>query len=199
MQTPLKHEPLYRQWTFGEEIILLQHWDGTETAKKIAELLNVDVSRVKEKAHRFKLGSSGIYFKWSEEELDYLQIIAETITLEDLVIRFNTRVRKEKNKKWSYRTKKALKRKLVELGYSIKPIVGYITLTELCRYVGRNRRYMQTLIDDGKLEVKRAGENFIYVSEKSFIEFAKKYPYDIGEKMTQEGVIWFLQILGNEE
>lgn len=187
-------EPKYRRWSFHEEIILLQHWQGASSAEKIAKLLKVDSSRVLEKAHQLRLGSGtrGKNYKWSEEELEYLATIAETNVLDKVVEKYNI---KAKQNNWHYRTKSSIEKKIKLLGYSSRPLVGYITITELTIYLGRTSRYIQGLVEQKLLPVHKVGNKYIYVKEKDFIKFAKRYPLEVGEKMTREGIIWFLQIL----
>lgn len=195
----MQSKPQYHRWTFTDELILLQNWNGANSIPTIAKLLQVSETRIKEKANILRLEDRGNHAKWTDTEIEFLENIAETDTLENIVRRYNMRVKQEKKLNWRLRTKKSIKKKLLELGYSAKPLVGHVNLTELARYFGRTYRYMQKLVEKEKLAVTQVSSNYIYVKEKDVIEFAKKYPLDVGERMTQEGMIWFLQILGNEE
>lgn len=188
----------YQKWTFSEEMFLLLNWEGIKSIEKIAQVLNKDLETIKRKSHEWRLEGRGRNAKWTEEETEYLELISETCTLDELVKRYNTHIKQNK-KSWSYRTKQSIRKKLTVLGLSAKPFVGHITLAELSRYLGRNNRYMQKLIEEKKLKTSPTGTKVIYIKEKDFIKFAKKYPFDVGEKMTNEGMIWFLQILNDEE
>ena len=193
----LTKTPTYKRWTFAETLILLQSWRGKSSISVIAKKLKTYNKRIEEKATQLKLDARGKHSSWSKEEELYLESLAETCTLDDLVIKYNIKIKCGKDK-WLYRSKESIEKKLRELGYSVKPLVGYVSLKQLGIYLGRTYRYMQKLVENNKLPVTKVSSNYVYVKETDFIEFAKIYPFDVGEKMTNEGMIWFLQILKEE-
>lgn len=185
---------LYRKWTFQEELTLLLYWQGTKNVSLIANRLNISEKRVLDKAYQLKLGGTNNK-KWTEKECQYLELIAETATLEEIVKRYNLNA---KHSGWYLRTKDSIRNKIQELGYTQKPIIGYVHLSAFAKYIGRSYNYVKKLVDEKKIVVCSTNK-FIFISEKDIIEFAKKYPYDMAEKMTKEGVIWFLQIINDND
>lgn len=183
----------YTKWHTREILVLARLWSGEKSAQVVSLELNRPVNSIIKKAHSLGLSPHGLAARWSEEESAYLEVLAETDTIECITNKYNFKVSQEPG--WKYRSQVAIKKKLSLLGFTDKPLIGYTNLTDFAKYLGRSPSYMRVLVETNKLPATRVGNQDLYVSDDDVIKFMTTYPMDAGLKMSQEGIMWFLQLL----
>jgi hypothetical protein len=166
------------------------------TTVVIATSLGKNCKQITSKAKYLGLRLRPSNFRWSEEELELLETLAETMPLVELVKKYQ---RIAKRKGWHFRTFRAIEKKILELGYSLIPQVGCYTVPALASALGFSESKVKSWII-AKLLIARqdGGDRGRYsIFAKDLKKFAYDYPSKITSGLSEEGMRWLLQALAD--
>jgi len=173
----------YRRLTPDERHYLIEHYaDDPQVINKIAIHLQLEPKKVLEQARYLKLRTPNSHHSWSEAELHLLDEWAETKPLNQLVASWNRLALKQDRPLRSFR---ALEKKLLERGHSLKPFVNYFSVPAVAILLNRSESWIKGLIENQKL--RAAKENgYWLVKPKWLRNFVFNHPYDATARINNE-------------
>lgn len=184
-----------KMWTAEEVDYLLENYNSSVSITELARHFGCSRNALQSKANRLGFSRKNPRVPWSEAELDLLEAWAETRPLNDLISAWQ---RKAKKRGWAKRSPEAIKKQLFRLGASLDPQIGWYKASTIKAGLETSQYAVQTWLNSGKLKAQKKGGGIhadYLVKEKDLINFALKYPAEISERITPDGMCWLLQVI----
>lgn len=182
-------------WTQEECSYLLLHYTESQDLRSLAQKFNTTPNAVRSKANRLGFSRKNKRIPWSDAELDLLEAWAETKPFADLVQAWQRKARKLG---WAKRSPEAIKKQLHKMGATSEPQVGWYKASALRAGLEASQWTIQSWLSSGKLKAQKKGDGIhadYLISEKALADFALKYPAEVSERITPDGMCWLLQVI----
>jgi len=173
----------YRRLTPQEKAYLVCNYaDDVDAIAQIAIHLNLQPKKVRDHARYLNLTRRDIRHSWSEAELQLLDDWAETKPLHVFVSCWNRLASRQSR---PIRTLRAIEKKLLERGHSIKAEIDYYSVPAVARLLNRSESWVKSLIENNKLNAIKEGSNWL-VKVKHLNKFVFTHPYDSTANLSTE-------------
>lgn len=180
-------------WTPEECEYLIANYHSYKDCEALAKDLGVPPKIVQDKANDLGFSRKNPNTPWTEEEEALLEAWAEIKLFPQLVQDWQ---RKAKKQGWAKRSPIALGKKLRALGYSQVPSAGYYSAAAVAAGLGVSPHQVKKWLRSGKLKSQQSTANAIhYIHEKNLADFALRYPAEVAERLSNEGMAWLLLII----
>lgn len=181
-------------WTEVEVKQLLLLKEDKKTSEQIAKALGRTKASIDYKYHQIKHKLGEKSRTWTHEETEMLTLLAETLPVSLLFIRYNEMALKKGYKK---RTLASVKRKLSELGQSLKPSSGWYGIPAISIGLGFSRERIYGWIQSG-LKHHAEGKNYFYVRNDHLVAYILSHPNCLNG-ISDDGLCWFIALLNEEK
>lgn len=165
----------YRRLTAHEKDYLVNNWeDEPQKIALLALALNLSPRQLRGHARYLNLTRRNVRHTWTEYELQLLDDWAETKPLHIFVACWNRLASQQGRPQRSLR---AIEKKLLERGHSVRCEINYYSVPAVARLLNRSETWVKRIIENEKLTATKEGKNWM-IKVGHLRKFVFDHPYD---------------------
>lgn len=165
----------YRRLTPHEKYYLVNNWEDNPLAiASLAANLNLSPKQLRGHARYLNLTKRNVRHGWTAYELQLLDDWAETKPLRVFVAAWNRYASREGR---PVRSLRAIEKKLLERGHSVKAEINYYSVPAVARLLNRSETWVKRVIENEKLTATKEGKNWM-IKVGHLRRFVFEHPFD---------------------